>query len=44
MLKESMIVSDMILDEILEEVFQQVKVDTGKDPIYAHPKTNYEHE
>ena len=42
MTEESTTVTDMILDEILEEVFWQVKVDTGKDPIYNHPKTNYE--
>ena len=39
--KESVISSDVIWDEILEEVFQWVELDTGKDLIYTHTRTNF---
>ena len=38
--QESVIISNVILDEILEEVFLQVELDIGKDLIYTHTRTN----
>ena len=38
---ESVVISDVIFDEILEEVFWQVEPDTGKDLKYTHTRTNY---
>ena len=39
--KESVIVSDMIVKEILEEMFQIVGLNIGKVLIYTHAVTNH---
>ena len=39
--KESIIISDVILEEILKEMFQQIGLGTGKDLIYTYTRTNY---
>ena len=38
--KESIIIIDLIFKEILEEMVWQVGLDTGKDLIYTHTRTN----
>ena len=40
---ESVIVSDVILEEILEGMFWIVGLDASKDLIYTHTGTNYLH-
>ena len=40
-LKESVIVSDVIMEEILEGMFWLVGLDTGKDLTYTHIGANW---